>query len=175
MATKLKHVTYLNASPAPHTWRTLQAQGFKPLQFRTQRRFSGLEFGRRQRVSEIIPDDLPERDMLLATIAPGAASAWSARRTASLSPFVFKPRRLDRPPVPMMELIYCRATADFARCGAALGRHFLKRGVPGLHPGRQGRRHAVALCRRQGAALLQRSLHAPQLNDLAYTEKVIFG
>ena len=30
MATKLKHVTYLNASPAPHTWRIMQALGFKP-------------------------------------------------------------------------------------------------------------------------------------------------
>ena len=25
-----KHVIYLNASPAPHTWRTLTALGFKP-------------------------------------------------------------------------------------------------------------------------------------------------
>ena len=28
MATKLKHVTYLNTSPAPHTWPILKAQGY---------------------------------------------------------------------------------------------------------------------------------------------------
>ena len=33
VATKLKHVTYLNASPAPHTERTLEAQGFTPYNF----------------------------------------------------------------------------------------------------------------------------------------------
>src|SRR5204863_786922 len=33
LATKLKHVTYINASPAPDTWRNLQAQGFAPYNF----------------------------------------------------------------------------------------------------------------------------------------------
>ena len=43
MATKLKHVTYLNASPAPHTWRTLQAQGFKPYNFGRSAVFPALD------------------------------------------------------------------------------------------------------------------------------------
>lgn len=30
VATRLKRATYLNVSPAPHTWRTLQAQGLRP-------------------------------------------------------------------------------------------------------------------------------------------------
>ncbi len=29
VATRLKHVTYLNTSPAPHTWPILQAQGYQ--------------------------------------------------------------------------------------------------------------------------------------------------
>ena len=32
-ALKRRDVTYTNISPAPHTWRTLQAQGFEPYNF----------------------------------------------------------------------------------------------------------------------------------------------
>ena len=73
-----------------------------------------------------------------------------------------------------MELIYCRGTADFERCGAALGRYFLKRGISGLHDRRKIQGRVVAIIPRQGAAFLQRPARPPELNDLAYTEKVIF-
>ena len=91
-----------------------------------------------------------------------------------VSPFIFKPRRLDRPPVRMMELIYCRATADFTRCGAALGRHMLKRGALGfLIDGRSEAllSHYVA----DKEPRFYKGPEAPPLNDLAFTEKVIFG
>ena len=61
VATKLKHVTYLNASPAPHTWRTLQAQGFTPYNFGRSAVFA---LPGRGHVSENIPDDLPEAQLL---------------------------------------------------------------------------------------------------------------
>src|SRR5665213_390647 len=56
MATKQKHVTYLNASPAPHTWRTLQAQGFHPYNFGRSAVFA---LPGRGTVSTVIPGDLP--------------------------------------------------------------------------------------------------------------------
>ena len=91
-----------------------------------------------------------------------------------LSPFVFKPRILDRPPVPVMDVMFTRAPDDFRRCAPALARHFLRRGslgflidgdmegllshyVEGKEP-----RYFKGPCR-------------PVLGDLAYTEKVIFG
>src|SRR3954468_3983577 len=55
VATKLKHVTYLNASPAPHTERTLEAQNFTPYNFGRSAVFA---LPGRGTVSQIIPDDL---------------------------------------------------------------------------------------------------------------------
>jgi hypothetical protein len=170
MATKLKHVTYLNASPAPHTWRTLEAQGFRPYNFGRSAVFSAMSRGSGA-ISDVVPHDLPERDLLCAHAAMGCVSVV-CHRDGAVSPFVFKPRRLDRPPVKVMELIYSRDAADFARCAPALGRHFLKRGVLGL------------LCDGEVAGLPShyvagkepRYFKGPYIpTDLAFTEKVIFG
>ena len=172
MTTKLKHVIYLNASPAPHTWRTLQATGCKPYNFGRSAAFPVLGFGG-GRVSEIIPGDLPEHDMLLAHRAMGCISLV-CEKDGVVHPFIFKPRRLDRPPVRMMELLYCRATADFERCGAALGRYFLKQGVPGvLLDGKVSGMISHYVLGKEPR--FYKGAEAPPLNDLAFTEKVIFG
>lgn len=171
MATKQKHVTYLNASPAPHTWRTLQAQGFHPFNFGRSAVFPAIGFGGGH-ISEIVPGDLPERDLLRAHSALGCISLV-CEKDGIVSPFVFKPRRLDRPPVRMMELIYCRSTDDFARCGAALGRHILKRGALGMII--DGK--ITGMPSHYAAGKEPRYYKGPEkpaLNDLAFTEKVIF-
>src|ERR1700704_2806628 len=61
LATQLEHVTYLNASPAPHTWRTLQSQGFVPYNFGRSAVFA---WPGRGTVSETIPDNLAEAQLL---------------------------------------------------------------------------------------------------------------
>ena len=111
--------------------------------------------------------------MLLAHRAMGCVSLVCEKNGAA-HPFIFLPRRLDKPPVRMMELIYCRATADFANCGAALGRYFLKRGVPGFIL--DGRISGMSTHYVSGKEpRFYKGPAAPQLNDLAFTEKVIFG
>jgi hypothetical protein len=171
MATKQKHVTYLNVSPAPHTWRTLQAQGFRPYGFGRSAVFPAFTFGRGH-VSKIVPGDLPERDLLLAHRALGCISLV-CEKDGIVSPFVFKPRRLDRPPVRMMDLIYCRSTDDFTRCGAALGRHLLKQGALGiLLDGKIAGKLSYYVAGKEPRYFKGRE--TPQLNDLAFTEKVIF-
>ena len=104
VATKLKHVTYLNASPAPHTWRTLEAQGFVPYNFGRSAVFA---LPGRGTVSETIPDDLPEAQLLRDHRAMGWISLV-VEKDGIVSPFVFRPRRLDRPPVPVMDVMFCR-------------------------------------------------------------------
>jgi hypothetical protein len=170
MATKLKHVTYLNASPAPHTWRTLQAQGFQPFNFGRSAAFPVLTFGG-GRVTSSIPDGLPERDLLLAHRALGCISLV-CRKDGAAHPFVFKPRRLDRPPVKMMELIYCRNTEDFIRCGGALGRYLLRYGAPGVLL--DGKVTGMPSYYVAGKEPRYYKCAPPALNDLAFTEKVIF-
>ena len=121
MATKLKHVTYLNASPAPHTWRTLEAQSFKPYNFGRSAVFAlpGPRHGQRNHSRRPAGGAA-----CCAIIAPWAGSAWWWRRTALFRPLCFKPRRLDRPPVPVMDVMFCRGPEDFARCAAGAGPPF---------------------------------------------------
>jgi len=170
LATKLKHVTYLNASPAPHTWRTLQAQGFTPYNFGRSAVFA---LPGRGAVSDTISDDLPEAQLLRDHRAMGL-TVLTVTKDGSTSPFVFQPRRLDKPPVKMMDVLFCRGTDDLKRCAPALARHFLPRGVMGfLIDG-----HVDGLFSRYVEGKEPRYYKGPwrpTLGDLAYTEKVLFG
>ncbi len=168
MATKLKHVTYLNASPAPHTWKTLQAQGFEPYNFGRSLVFA---LPGRGTVSDRIPGNLPEAQLLRDHRAFGM-TAVTVEKDGIVSPFVFKPRRLDRPPVPVMDVMFCRGPEDFRRCAPALARHFLPRGrlgflIDGDQPG-------IAHYAQGKEPRYFKGPHRPILGDLAYTEKVIF-
>ena len=177
MATRRKDVTYLNASPAPHTWRTLQAQGFRPFNFGRSAVFPVLSvtalLGGGGKVSTNVPGDLPEHDLLLAHAQMGCTSLV-CEKDGILSPFVFKPRRLERPNVAMMELIYARSTDDFLRRGAALRRHLLlKLGALGvILDGKVTGLPAHYVVGKEPRYF--KGPAAPPLNDLAFTEKVIF-
>ena len=170
VATKLKHVTYLNASPAPHTWRTLQAQGFVPYNFGRSAVFA---LPGRGTVSTVIPDDLPEAQLLRDHQDMGWISLV-VEKDGIASPFAFKPRRLDKPPVPMMDVMFCRGPEDFRRCAPALARYFLSRGSLGFLI--DGDMEAMLSHYVEGKEPRYfKGPHRPVLGDLAYTEKVIFG
>lgn len=170
LATKLKHVTYLNASPAPHTWKTLQAQGFTPYNFGRSAVFA---LPGRGTVSDAIPDGLPEAQLLRDHRAMGL-TVLTVEKDGVVSPFVLQPRRLDRPPVRMMDVLFCRGPGALKRCAPALARHFLPRGVMGF------------LIDGEAGGLFSRYVEGkepryykgpwrPTLGDLAYTEKALFG
>src|ERR1700722_16236606 len=170
VATKLKHVPYLNASPAPHTWRTLQAQGFAPYNFGRSAFFA---LPGRGRVSEIIPDDLPEAQLLHDHRKLGWISLV-VEKNGVVSPFVFKPRILDRPPVPVMDVMFTRSPEDLRRSAPALARYFLPRGCLGFLM--DGDMDGLLSHYVEGKEPRYfKGPHRPVLGDLAYTEKVIFG
>jgi hypothetical protein len=170
LATKLKHVTYLNASPAPHTWRTLQAQGFIPYNFGRSAVFA---LPGRGTVSTAIPDDLPEAQLLRDHRDMGWISLV-VEKDGIASPFAFKPRRLDKPPAPVMDVMFCRGPEDFRRCAPALARYFLPRGSLGFLI--DGDMEAMLSHYVEGKEPRYfKGPHRPVLGDLAYTEKVIFG
>jgi hypothetical protein len=172
VATRLKHVTYINVSPAPHTWRTLKAQGCHPYNFGRSAVFAALGLGG-GRVSETIPDDLPERDMLRDHRAYGCISLV-CEKDGQVSPFIFQSRRLDKPPIRMLDLLYCRSTQDFKRCAPALGRYALRHGALGILI--DGRADGLVAYYAQGKEpRYYKGEQVPPLNDLAYTEKVILG
>jgi len=182
-ALKLKHVTYLNTSPAAHTWPMLTAQGYQ--------RYSDGQFacipllGRRPARSRVhmVPaqwaersfKSLPEYDLLADHAATGCLSLV-CDSVEGQDPFVLAPRRIAYSPFGVTQLVYCRDTADFARCAGALGAFLLKQGVVGV----------ILDANAPVAGLVGRYFKGrqpkyfkgderPRLNDLAFTETVLFG
>ena len=170
LATKLRHVTYLNASPAPHTWRTLQAQGFAPYNFG---RSAVFPLPGRGHVSEDIPDDLLETQLLRDHRKLGWVSVV-VEKDGIVSPFVFKPRILHRPPLPMMDVMFTRSPDDFRRCASALAKYFLGHGSVGFLIDGDMEGHLSHYVEGKEPRYFK-GPHRPMLGDLAYTEKVLFG
>lgn len=172
MATKHKHVIYLNASPADHTLRTLERLGWKPCNFGRSVAFPALGLGG-GKVSAEIPESLPECALLEDHRRWGLVSLV-CHRDGTAYPFVFKRRRTEGRQLPLMELIYCRRTEDFERCGAALGRYFMARGFFGFIL--DGKVRGMLSHYVEGKQpRLYKGPRPPGRNDLAYTEKVFFG
>ena len=183
MASKRKEVTYLNISPAPHTWSTVEAQGFVPYckgQFFSVPALTPSASAMRVETwnpSVATYAALAEGELMSVHAQFGCTTlVCTDRETAS--PFVFQPLRIrqGRFPLPCMRLIYCRDIAEFVRCAGALGRFLMKRGYPsvvldanqpvrgliGAYVGARGRKYFRGPC-------------PPRLGDLAYTELAFFG
>lgn len=172
MATSIDGPIYLNTSPADHTRKTMESLGWTQYNFGRSVAFPVLTLGV-GKVREDIPADLPERNLLEDHRALGCVSVVCVKAGVA-SPFVFRSRRVTRLQLPILELIYCRDTSDFERCGAALGRHFLARGFLGfILDGKV--EHMPSIYAEGKEPRLYKGPHPPKLNDLAYTEKVIFG
>jgi hypothetical protein len=181
-AMKFKHVTYLNTSPAEHTLPILQARDYV--------RYSDGQFvslpvlskpGRSwpvrsaEAVGALAGLSPAERELMRGHIANGCV-ALVCDAPEGPQPFVFIPRRLAYAPLPLMQLVFCRDTAEFVRCAGPLGRHLLGRGVGGVLcdanapiPGLVGKYF------KGKAPRYFKGPDQPRLNDLAFTEAVLFG
>jgi hypothetical protein len=171
-ATSIDGPLYLNTSPADHTRKSMASMGWTQYNFGRSVAFPALTWGM-GKVSEDIPEDLPERDLLEDHRAWGCISVVCAKKNA-ISPFVFRARSVTPLKIPIMELIYCRDTSDFESCGGALGRWFLGRGSFGFIL--DGRVKGMPSVYAEGKEpRLYKGPRAPKLNDLAYTEKALLG
>lgn len=183
MASKRKEVTYFNISPAPHTWSTVEAQGFVPYcngQFFALPALTsgGLELTAEAWDPSVAAHAALAESELMAAHAQFGCVTLVCRDRESVAPFVLQPLRIrqGRFPLPCMRLLYCRDVADFVRCAGSLGRFLLKRGYPfvvldanapisgllGAYVGTRGRKYF-------------RGPYPPRLGDLAYTELAFFG
>ena len=173
-ATKRKDVIYLNTSPAPHTRPTLEAMDWKQYVFGQSLVFPHFKLPLGQ-VSETIPDDLPERSLLEDHRRWGCTSLVCTTSRGQF-PFVFRRHGIGsrRRKLPVLEMIYCRGMGAFEQCCGALGRYFLGRrlGLAVLLDGKS--RSFFSLYRPGRDDRLYKGPHPPALNDLAYTEKVLF-
>jgi hypothetical protein len=179
-----KQATYLNISPAPHTWPMLEALGY--------RRFSDGGFfalaalsGRSatatvRRVSSHVEagDGLSpaEAGLLRAHAGFGCISVvceWEKRRY----PFVFVPKRIrwNGIQLPHAQLVYCRDFESYVQLAGPLGRFLLRRGMPlvlsdadGPIPGLRGRYV-------NWGVKFARGPYPPHFGDLSYTEWTVLA
>ena len=135
-AIKYKDVTYVNISPAKHTRRIIEAQGFS--------RYSNGQFVCVPALNMTCADsdarvtvvDVPptvqfgssEHDLLSIHKAHGCLSLWCETPTG-VHPFVFMPR-LIKGAVACAQLIYCRDIHEFVRFARPVGRYLTARGRP---------------------------------------------
>ncbi|MDR3511659.1 MAG: hypothetical protein P4L73_08500 [Caulobacteraceae bacterium] len=183
LAVRRKDAVYLNTSPIAHSLPLLHAMGFRPLnrgQFLAAPLLSRTPRGARARA--VGPQDAPhpgldpaEFELARAHAALGCLSLVCEAHGRA-TPFVFVRRDIRYSPLGVVQLVWKGEGADYAACAGALGRALAARGallaisdangpVPGLvggyFPGKSPKFF-------KGPA-------EPRVNDLAFTEAVIFG
>ena len=181
-ALRHKDVTYLNVTPAPHTWPIIEAMGFSRYCngiFVAAPMLNGLFGGERAKVLDAhqrpeVPFDPCEHELLLHHAALGCISLWCVTSERAY-PFAFR-WRLVETVVYCAQLVYCRDIADFVRFAGPIGRFLALRGrllvlvdsngpIPGL----------VGAFFRDKQPKYFRGSQRPRLGDLAYTEIAVLG
>jgi hypothetical protein len=181
-ALRLKNVTYVNVTPAPHTLSMVRAQGYSQYSNGLFVALPALQFGSSNaKISLAMADDPRaaqfdpfERQLLLEHAQYGCLSLWCIAAERAY-PFVFR-RRMFKRVVPCAQLIYCRELEDFVQFAGPLGRFLTLRGRPFVVidanapiPGLVGK----YLDARQPKYF--KGPDRPRLGDLVYTETAMFG
>jgi hypothetical protein len=185
MTQKRKDVTYLNVTPAPPTWRILEAQGFKVYCRGLSFTFPALSRnGGEMRVETVTADTttvvgLPDDELAMLKRHAGYGCVSLVCRNADEAiPFVFFRLRKRRGiiPLPALQLGFCREMADYIRCAGAIGRHLLWRGSPVVIADANGPIAGVAgLYSEARGRKYFKGPRQPRLGDLADTELAIYG
>ncbi len=181
-AIKHKNVTYVNVSPAAHTLRIIETQGFSCY---CSGQFVGIpamnvtcaDSAARVTGVDVLPAvqfDYAEHELLSIHKAHGCLTLWCETPTG-VHPFAFMPRLL-KGLVPCAQLIYCRDVQEFVRFARPIGRYLTARGRPfvlidsnGPISGLVGKYFA------NKAPKYFKAPDRPRFGDLAYTEAVMFG
>jgi hypothetical protein len=179
IAIKEKNVTYFNITPAPHTWSTVEAQGFSvycqgqtygALMLSPPVREASVQLFSAEQGAGL---DDHESDLLRQHAGFGCLSLV-VRDGVSAHPFVFQ-KHYVKGVVPVFRLLYCREIADLQRFAGNIGRFLVRRGgllvrfdangpVPGIvgwYSDKRGRKYA-------------KGPNPPRLGDLAFTEAALF-
>ena len=190
MATRREGVTYLNVTPAPHSWPMLEARNYRrycfgqmlaiPALRRPRKGLSVLDAGRAGALDALSPED---RALVRAHLDYGCV-AFVCDDGEGARPLLFQRRSIGLVPnvktvgqVPAMQLIYARSLADAVLFAGPVGRRLLiSQGTPllvidaeGPIPGLVGRYFDGR------GPKYQRGSAEVRLGDLAYTELVLFG
>jgi hypothetical protein len=185
VALRDKTASYMNVSPAPHTWPILEKQGYKPycsgLFFAFAPLMRGVPGTRIERVSaESNPRDIEamaEYEMLREHASFGCI-VLVCRAGGQLHPFIFRPFfiRSGRIPTPGVMTLYCRDQADLVRFAGNIGRYLMWRLMPVIIMDSNGPIPGLAgFYTEKSGRKFCRGPYRPRLGDLSDTEFAIFG
>jgi hypothetical protein len=180
-ALRHKDVTFINTSPARHTWPILEAQGFARLcdgVFFAIPLLSGWFSGTKAKVIDgrrnpQVCFDPREQAVVLEHAAHGCITFWCTTAQRAY-PFVFR-RRYVRGIVPYVQLIYCNDVADFVRFAGPLGRVLALRGVAFVMIDANAAIPELVGWYSDGMPKYFKGPQRPRLGDLAYTEYGVLG
>jgi hypothetical protein len=176
MASKLKHVTYLNASASEHTWPILNALGYRRYTEGQVLCLPALKLGG-GKARRLTPADagLPDYDLLRAHAEAGCLVVVCGTG-AGPEPFVFLRRRIARLPFAAMQLIYARDTDAFVACAGPVGRLLARQGAPWVLCDAEAAIPGLAgVFFKDRTPRYFKGPSRPRVNDLAFTEMVVFG
>lgn len=177
-ALKLKHVTYVNISAATHTRPILEAQGYRQYSQGQFVAFPALSLARgvAARLFDPAHDrDLAEYDLIQAHAAAGCIAVVCETK-AGPEPFLFLRRRMAYAPFGVLQLVYCRDTDGFAKAAGAIGRLLLAQGALAVLCDAAAPIAGLSgLFFKDKAPRYFKGPDRPRLNDLAFTELVMFG
>lgn len=174
--------TYLNISPAEHTFGITEARGFARFADGTSLVFPALALQPTR--ARILPADrltearfpVPDEDrtLLLDHLQAGCIAIWCETDNRGY-PFVFRRRRI-KSYLPGAQLIYCRDLDDLSGLAGPIGRYLLRLGLPMLLVGTNGPIPRVPGIHFRGKyPMYSRGDVKPRIGDLAYTEAALFG
>jgi hypothetical protein len=180
-AIKYKNVTYMNISPAKHTRRIIEVQGFARYstgQFVAVPALSKMHSDGKAKVIGVgtrpgVYFESAELDLLTAHETHGCLSLWCTT-SARAYPFVFLPR-LVKGFIPCTQLIYCRDIKEFVRFAGVIGRYLAVRGKPLVIVDSNGPISGlVGKYVDDKMPKYFKGPDRPSFGDLAYTEAVMF-
>jgi len=183
MAVKFKEVTYLNISPAEHTWPVIEAVGFSrysdgqlffaPLLSAPQPSARARAFHPDDPASTLLSKS--ERQILTDHASLGCRALICVKAGAAI-PFIFQDRAVLRQTISCPHLIYCRSLGELAACANSIGRYLLFRTGPFCVVDANGPVDGLV-----GWRLKDRfpryfnGPDPPRVGDLSYTELVLLG
>jgi len=174
--------TYLNVSPAEHTFPIIEARGFArfangiylsiPAVTRRVGRTKVFHAGRLAEAERSIPDE--DRSLLVDHSGAGCIAFWCETHDGGY-PFVFR-LRLIKSRLPCAQLIYCRDLQDLSRLAGPVGRYLLRRGLTVVLAATNGSIPGLPGVYIDGKyPMYFRGDTRPRLGDLSYTEAGLFG
>jgi hypothetical protein len=181
-AMKHKPATFINVSPAPHTWPIIEAQGFS--RFCTGTfvaipalipRFGTARIREFRRATDFSKSLAADDIALLSDHRDYGCLCLVCETKDGAFPMIFRRKNIWRGLLPAAQLIYCPSLDSLTKAAGPLGRYLLGKGLPLLLIGATGPLPLPGRYSHDKWPMYYRGQDKPWSGDIAYTERAIFG